>query len=141
MRQYVVGLLFDEGGDNVVLIHKRHGPPCVVGRWNGVGGKVELGEDFGQAMRREFEEEAGVNTDNEHWSLFCILQSGEHEVAFFESRGDVTKVRTMTDEEVEVFNTKALPDEIMHNLRWMIPFALDPEVRTMNIIEVLRSDR
>lgn len=48
-------------GDEVLLL--RHGPASdrFAGRWNGIGGHVEPGEDIRAAARRELREEAGID--------------------------------------------------------------------------------
>ena len=61
MTRYVLGFLFARNGNLVLLIHKARGPANVVGRLNGIGGKVHPDETTYDAMRREAEEEAGVD--------------------------------------------------------------------------------
>lgn len=51
-------LLFLRRGDQVLLAMKKRG--FGVGRWNGVGGKVEPGESIEQALIRETQEEVNV---------------------------------------------------------------------------------
>ncbi len=48
-------------GDDVLLL--RHAPASdrFAGRWNGIGGHVERGEDILEAARRELREEAGLD--------------------------------------------------------------------------------
>jgi len=128
MQRYVVGLLFDEGRFNVVLIHKTHGPKCVVGRWNGVGGHIEPGETPIQAMVREFREEAGVRTREHDWTPVAELSSGVAQVYFYacENEGYFMDAHTCTDEEIAVFNVDQLPSRLVTNLTWMIPWLADP---------------
>ena len=83
MIGYVVGLVFDLSRNRVVLIKKEHGPRCVVGKWNGVGGKVERGETTYQAMSREFMEEAGRMIRPKNWNNFCNMKSEEFYIEFF----------------------------------------------------------
>lgn len=45
-------------GENILLGMKKRG--FGEGKWNGFGGKVEVGETFHEAMIREFKEECGV---------------------------------------------------------------------------------
>ena len=54
-KNYVMGLIYDDIG-RVLLIKKNH-PKHQVGKWNGVGGKIEEGENSLQAMPREIKEE------------------------------------------------------------------------------------
>lgn len=129
MRTYVVGLMFDDDKNRLVLIHKRHGPPCVIGKWNGVGGKVEEEELSQQTMIREFQEETGVH--HEEWQYLCSLAACDHVVYFYFAfnTAAVEAVCTMTDEVVQIHDISyGLPELIMHNLTWMIPFLRDPDV-------------
>lgn len=48
------------GGDVLLLRHSEHGDRFR-GRWNGIGGHVEAGEDVRAAARRELREEAGID--------------------------------------------------------------------------------
>jgi len=137
MVKYVVGLMFDDSMNRLVLIHKRHGPECVIGKWNGVGGHIEEGEQPTQTMVREFEEETGVlHTD---WHKFCVLKhpQSECEVHFFyaKSTDAVQRVKTLTDEVVSIFRLAysgvemtVLPLDIMQNLTWMVPFVRDTTI-------------
>jgi 8-oxo-dGTP diphosphatase len=127
MINYVVGFLFNDEQDKVVLIHKRHGPKCVITRWNGVGGKVEDDESPLQAIVREFEEETGVVTSIGQWDHFCTLLSGVAVVRFYYMMDSekLARVRTTTDEEVRIFDIDELP-QVMENLKWMIPYLVDP---------------
>jgi len=123
MKSYVAGFLFDKKEQRVVLIKKKH-PEWQKGHLNAVGGKIEPGETPLMAMRREFWEEAGESIED--WKQFVRLGSpGAWEVFFFVAHGDVDKVRTCTDEEIEVHCTcllEVLP--VLPNLRWLIPMAM-----------------
>lgn len=61
MINYVLGFLFDREGELVWLIKKSRGPANLIGKYNGIGGKVESGETPEEAMHREGKEEAGVD--------------------------------------------------------------------------------
>jgi 8-oxo-dGTP pyrophosphatase MutT (NUDIX family) len=58
----LVTLLFLRRGDEVLLAMKKRG--FGAGKWNGVGGKVELGESIQAAAVRECQEEIGVTPLN-----------------------------------------------------------------------------
>ena len=129
MRRAVCGFLFSPSYDHVVLIHKKR-PDWQAGKLNGVGGKVEEGEFALDAMRREFQEETGVRIED--WDAFLVLddQANRFEVTYYRAVcSDLSQCKTTTDEEVEVFQVGAiftLP--VIHNLTWIIPMALDPNV-------------
>mgnify|MGYP001571225688 CR=1 FL=1 len=58
---YVLGFLFERQGRLVWLIKKARGPAHLIGKYNGIGGKVEPGENPEEAMRREAREEIDVD--------------------------------------------------------------------------------
>lgn len=95
-RSYVVGFLFDQPCDRVLLIEKRH-PVWQAGMLNGVGGKAGPGESIAEAMRRESLEEADVTPD---WRHFVTLRHPVVEVAFFVARDSECfhQARALTDE-------------------------------------------
>lgn len=130
MQHYVVGLLFAEGREVVLLIHKQHGPKCVVGKWNGVGGHVEPNEQPIKAMVREFCEETGVLTREHDWEPVAEIVSRVAHVHFLvcENTSYYADARTMTDEEVDAFLVRHLPSNLMGNLKWMIPWLADPTI-------------
>lgn len=127
-KEYVCGLLFVD--DHVALIRKLR-PGWQRGRVNGIGGKVEPGELPVTAMSREFQEEAGRHISPEVWIHFCTLINYEVGYRVFFYSADVQArdgVVTCEDEEVFWSHVDDLPSSIMHNLRWMIPLARDPDV-------------
>ena len=79
LKRYVVGFLFDRDFERLILIHKNR-PQWQVGLWNGVGGKVDPGESYFDAMWREANEEIGVDCA---WTHYITLRYPEAEVAFF----------------------------------------------------------
>ena len=58
-KNYVMGLIYDDIGR--VLLIKKNRPKHQVGKWNGVGGKIEEGENPLQAMTREIKEETNLD--------------------------------------------------------------------------------
>ncbi|HWY88846.1 MAG TPA: 8-oxo-dGTP diphosphatase [Gemmataceae bacterium] len=59
-----LGYVLSADGSQVLLIHRnrRAGDPHL-GKYNGLGGKIEPGEDVVAGMRREIREEAGLECD------------------------------------------------------------------------------
>jgi len=130
MRKYCVGFMFSEDLSKVALIRKTK-PAWQAGRLNGIGGKLEEGEDGMTAMRREFLEEAGVLSD---WDYFLTLASpaakcdedgGAWEVDFFFTIGELDQLRSMTTEEVEIHEVSSLGhrSDLMENIEWTVPMA------------------
>jgi 8-oxo-dGTP diphosphatase len=69
MRPYTpilatLGYVLSEDGRLVLLIHRNRRPGDThLGKYNGLGGKVEAGEDVVSCLRREIREEAGIECD------------------------------------------------------------------------------
>ena len=137
IQHYVNGFLFSPDHQHVALIQKRQ-PAWQAGRLNGIGGKIEVGETAIDAMVREFAEEAGVATEHSNWQHFVTL-SGEGFVIYFyfASSEQIEHVRTVEAEEVGIYPVDALPDTVLHNLRWLIPMALDEKLDFDEVVEVL----
>lgn len=136
MKEYVCGLLFSHGRKTVALIEKsgKGEFKWQGGLFNGLGGVVEEGEMAVEAMNREFKEEAGV--ENILWEGFLILECHTDspspcKVHFYRAfSNEVMKVKSMTEEKVGIFKVEdvlQMPN-VVHNLRWLIPLALDRQV-------------
>lgn len=126
-KQYVVGFYFVEQG-NVVLIRKNK-PEWQAGKLNGVGGLVERNESPVDTMVREFREEAGKQTNEKDWRFFAVLMLSDCIVNFFSANGVFTGVKTVTDERIEFISLKEVINrrDIVHNLKWLVPLALNNE--------------
>ena len=123
---YVLALLFTEGRDRVVLMRKTR-PAWQAGKVNALGGKLLPGEGAGDAARREVLEEAGV--DVAEWEEFLVWEDPVyrmHAVRAFDARA--VEARTAEDQEVFLAEVAALPPNIIDNLRWLVPLALDRDV-------------
>jgi 8-oxo-dGTP diphosphatase len=56
-----LGYVLSPDGSRVLMIHRNARPDDQhLGKYNGLGGKMEPGEDVAACMRREIEEEAGI---------------------------------------------------------------------------------
>ena len=71
--RYVVGLVFSEDAQRVLLLYKT--AACVIpvlrDTWNGVGGKINRSEFPSTAMRRECQEETGL--DIPKWQIIEVI--------------------------------------------------------------------
>jgi 8-oxo-dGTP pyrophosphatase MutT (NUDIX family) len=77
-------------------------------------------------MIREFKEEAGVEIKT--WVEFCKLSGKEFEVYFYKATGDLSQVKTMEEEKVEIIDVSNIQnEETIGNLQWLIPLALDTD--------------
>lgn len=141
MTRYVVGFAFDQARKNVALIRKKR-PEWQAGKLNGIEGHVEKGESPEVAMAREFEEEAGLWLPT--WKRFVEYQAKDYIVYFFYTITHVLgRVETMTDEDVNIYTLEYLnsispnwpKNETIPNLKWLIPLALDKNVKMSTITE------
>ena len=59
-----LGYVLSPDGRRVLLIHRNKRPgDAHLGKYNGLGGKVEAGEDVVACLRREIREEAGIECE------------------------------------------------------------------------------
>lgn len=135
MQNYVLGFLFSEDKRSVVLI-KKNKPDWQKGLLNGVGGKVQEGEDPYVAMVREFEEEAGVTIPD--WEFFAFMGNDSFSVHCYKAFSDkFREAKTMEEEQIQIHSTLAITavgyKDMIPNLRWLIPMALDEDRITATI--------
>lgn len=137
MMKYVTGFLFSEDYQSVVLISKLS-PPWQVGLLNGVGGKIEQGENAKQAMSREFLEETGVSICPHQWLSFSVIERpDQYSVHFFSAKSHLfSSVKSMEKEKVGTYSIENLPDHVIYNLRWLIPLAIDPELQFNSPVKI-----
>lgn len=132
LKRMVVGFAFGvENEKPTVALIRKKSPEWQKGKLNGIGSKVEPGEAFWEAMRREFKEEAGVDTLK--WMPFCSID-GESQngfpwrIVFFYTilnKEQFNHIRSMEEERIEKYAIDEIPlNECVDNLRWLIPMAL-----------------
>lgn len=121
-KEYVAGFCLSADGLDVALILKNR-PAWQCGCWNGIGGGIEGGELPIDAMRREFEEETGVRVEG--WKPFAVCTSAHDTVIhwFVAQTDDVYKIRTMTDERVQIFRSAGLPLICIYNINFLFDMA------------------
>ena len=124
MQHYVCGFLFSPDRQHVLLIRKLR-PAWQAGRLNGIGGKVEPGEEVPAAMVREFREEASLTLED--WELILTLTGTDWKGHFFRAFGSPADARPATDEQLEIHPTQRLPADAIRNLHWIIPLMLDDD--------------
>ena len=145
MTRYVVGFAFWR--DKVLLIHKKKGPPYVIGKLNGVGGKIENDEAIVKAMSREFAEETGVETWPSVWEHVAVMRGNADEGNDYELNvlyaylPDVTDFSAIKNPEtagedlywieLDGFENRG----IVENLKWLIPLCLDRTTPFLKIYE------
>lgn len=138
---YVLGFAFDEKLQHVVLLEKAK-PAWAAGMWNGLGGKIEPGEDGLQAMAREFKEECGVDIAPSQWLTLGAFQKPGWFVECFAARTDaIFLAQTMEKERVRIYPVgEFLANTVLHEdthsgleAAWLVPYArrflLHPSLR------------
>lgn len=127
LNEMVVGFLFDSNFENVLLIEKNR-PLWQAGKLNGVGGKIEENETPLNAMRREFLEETGQEISD--FINYCTITGiyGWRVYFFYAITNKLELKPDTTNEKQIVVKTRELPDNVIYNLRWLIPAALDMDL-------------
>lgn len=126
MTAYTVGFIFDATFEHVLLIHKTR-PAWQVGKINGLGGKVEPGEDMYDCIVREIEEESSLKTEKSAWVFVGNMHSDtvSLDVLGYVYGDSLEDAKTTEDEVVEWFPVASLPSNIIANLSWLIPMTID----------------
>lgn len=124
MNKYAVGFLFNADGDQVALIRKLR-PDWQKGLLNGIGGHVEEGESFLDAMNREFREEAGLDIEWQHYMTLYTTSPERAHLQFFVAVGDPRAAKSVTDEQIEVHFIESLMtrDDVLDGLAWAVAMA------------------
>ncbi len=126
MKEYTLGFLFSPEKDKVVLVLKNR-PLFQIGKFNGIGGMIEENEIPIDGMIREFHEETGVRIND--WTYFITMKNKDWLVYCYTAISpNYISVKTKTDEEVHIINLIDMPNiNIMSNLTWLIPMALNTD--------------
>jgi 8-oxo-dGTP diphosphatase len=131
IQQYVVGFVFSPDHTKVLLIQKNR-PAWQRNHYNGIGGKIEEGEEPIEAMVRECNEESGLYIQPMNWKHFAVIVSEErmYRVHCFSTVSAIYEdFENKTDEEIAIIDVTALwSTPVIPNLRWLIPFALDHDI-------------
>ena len=106
---------------------RRTRPSWQAGRVNALGGRLLQGESPATAARREVREECGV--DVAEWCEVLVWEDAEYVMHVMRTESDqALAARTLEDQEVFLADVNALPHNVIDNLRWLIPLALDVDV-------------
>ena len=114
---YIMGLIFDTT-DRILLIKKKR-PTHQVGKWNGLGGKVEDNESITAAMSREVKEEANLDIPETSWTLMYSGSQPSGSLFVFItyiSPELMDSAKQMTDEIISVFSISELPMNCMEDI-------------------------
>jgi len=107
---YTLGLAFNSNLSKVLLIRKERGPKFNLGKWNGIGGKLERGEGIRGGMVREFQEETGIKTDPTQWNIFHTESFLAYETKDIEVPLNPRVYYLTTKLDDAVFNSYASPE-------------------------------
>ena len=149
MQEMVAGFAFSKDLSEVILIRKAK-PKWQAQKLNGVGGKVEENEHPDQAMTREFGEEAGVY--GLIWRKFATLSdiNAEQKVHFYyylQSGDELSTIRHKQEapggETIEYGFVEYIHEysDIVPNLLWLIPMALQAVQGTITWVSQIVEDR
>jgi 8-oxo-dGTP diphosphatase len=123
---FVLALLYTADRTQVVLM-RRTRPAWQAGRVNALGGRLKDGELAKDAARREVREESGV--DVAQWIEVLVWEDAEYRMHVMRAVSELARgARTMEDQEVFLADIDALPANVIDNLRWLVPLALDADV-------------
>jgi len=125
-NRYTIGIYFDSSLKKVALILKRR-PEWQVGNYNFPGGHIEENENGYACVIREFKEECDINTITSDWRYIGIIKGDDYTVEIFTAlhglkHGNLT---TITDELVTWVNINEIPNNIVPNVSWLLPFAIN----------------
>lgn len=138
MTRYVVGFIFSKDKNQVLLIRKDR-PHWQVGKFNGVGGKVEEKETIIEAMKRECFEESGLTLDN--WLCKGTIVGKDYLVSIFITETSLDNLLlaqnyVKKDEPCKVFNLDELDQiQTISQLKWLIPMVLDKDLLDITITQ------
>lgn len=127
MNNYTLGFIFTPSLDRVLLVHKIS-PEWQAGKINGIGGKIEEGEDPLTCIVRETQEEAALITNPSKWVYLGEMGSDTWRMHVFALiyDGNINDAKSADKEKVEWFDPNALPpDVIISNLHWLVPLTID----------------
>lgn len=133
--QYSLGFAFNSDRSKLVVITKNR-PAWQAGKWNGIGGHIEDGENPLECLVREFHEETGVMTSEEEWNPLAVFSSPFFKVSSYYMCSEViNNAKTMTDEEVSIIpvDLNEIRVKGQTNLPWLVGLALDADINRIHI--------
>ncbi len=124
--EYTLGFIFNADLHKVLLVHKQK-PDWQSGHLNGIGGKLNQGESPVECISRETFEESKLAIPLSAWKTSGVIQQSVGNVGIFCAiyRGNLSDAAQGDYEEVEWFDVEQLPKNVLDNLRWIIPLALE----------------
>jgi 8-oxo-dGTP diphosphatase / 2-hydroxy-dATP diphosphatase len=123
----IMTLCIPQKEDEVWLGMKKRG--FGVGRWNGFGGKVKVGETIEQATIREMEEETGLKVTNLAPAGLLLFQNGDSpeliEMHIFRTADFPDSLSESEEMRPQRFKSSDIPfDQMWEDDRYWIPYFL-----------------
>lgn len=139
--KYVLGFAFTEDMQDMLLIRKVR-PDWQAGKLNAIGGHVEPGEWYSEAMIREFKEETDVKTFPCDWTWFADASFPNAELTlFWMSHNKIRDYETMTDESVVLVPVKHIVDhtniELVETVSLWTSLAIASKVSSLKPLELI----
>ncbi len=109
-----------------MLINKNR-PDWQKGKMNGIGGRIEDGEESAACMVRETQEETGLVTTPDQWVFLGTVHQPGGVVDFYAMvhAGAQEEISSCTDEQVEWCEVAHLPEAVLSNIPWLVAYARD----------------
>lgn len=126
-KLYTIGIYFQPSLESVALLLKNR-PAWQAGRYNFPGGHIEEGESAEDCVIREFIEECGITTTKDEWKYIGTIDNEtDYQVEVFTAIHNPSHgvLSNAEDQEASWVSTKNLPSNIISNLAWLIPFAMN----------------
>ncbi len=92
-----------------------------------LGDILKIGESPLDAIKREFQEEAGLFIEN--WTLCVIMTNKNWIVYLFYAYDPILNCKTQTDEKIQISLINSLPSNAIPNLKWLIPLCRDKDIK------------
>lgn len=119
-----LAFVFNENLTKVLLIEKSK-PIQHAGLLNGLGGKREVGESNLSCVIREVHEESGLMIPKSAWLKVGKMTWSNWHVTIWTCRVDMTKSPLSTTEKTAWYQAASLPENVIENLKWLIPLSVD----------------
>lgn len=121
-----LGFIYTSDFEYVLLIRKQR-PAHHAGKLNGLGGKFEIGEVARECISREVKEESTLEISPTQWKEMGVMHWQEWEVEMFATiyTGSLENIASLASEEVGWYSVTQLPDDVISNLRWLVPLGID----------------
>lgn len=126
MKAFSVGFIFNKDLKKVLLMHKTK-PEFQAGKLNGLGGKIEGNETSVENFVREIKEEANLDLEKEKCIYIGKMQGRDWwcDTFGYIYDGDINDAKSMEIEQIEWFDLKHLPENLLENVGWLIEITLD----------------